>query len=246
MAVCYPKNKTFYKKHLVPHKMYGHSSAFDHENQKLYLFGGIAGLADTDTDDTMTGMENSNLVEWSNDFFAVDLHEKTVEKIETSQKNDQRSILNPDFDETFLYMNSPPEARMRAEMVYYDRKLFLLGGNSRTVTLGMDRIDYYDILRKTWVKGVETKPEEFAGILDYPRPRCRFGHALYKKRYLFIVGGEDLGNSDGNLHKDCWRLDLKTLQWNFVANLPVATTFLSCAITDEGCLYRNLKKKLKM
>ena len=225
-------SKTIFR---MPYKMYGHASCFDHETQKLYLFGGIAGAADTDIEGDPSNPDfPHNMVEWSNDFWELDIHSKTIEKIET----ESFSVGNI-FDNQESYVaRSAPDARMRAEMVVYDQKVFLLGGNNRTITFGLDKIDYYDIKLKKWVKDIATKPEKVEQYSDFPRARCRFGHAMYKNRYLFIVGGEDLGDSTDRLHQDCWRLDLKTLQWNFVANLPIPTTFMSCALTEEGCLYR--------
>lgn len=206
----------------LPIKVYGHACAYDNENHKMYVFGGISKDIELIEEDDEDGM--GFRMDWSNQLISVDMISMKTEVVEVKRAS----------TETF---SSIPEPRLRSEMVYYDGKLFMLGGNSQTLTFGLDKIDYFDIASACWVQEVATKGEQVGGIEDFPRPRCRFGHALYRDRYLFIVGGEDLGSSVSLPYKDCWRLDLATLQWKFIAFLPTETSFHSCAITEEGCLY---------
>lgn len=212
----------------LPIRVYGHAMAFDDDLDQLYIFGGIC--RDVESDNSMISQ-----VDWSNLFHRVDLETMQVERISAKPSP------------TTGY-GTVPEERLRGEMVYYrnpetgSRRVFLLGGNSTSVTFELSKLNYFDIDNHYWVHDEETIADHSVdGMPEHPRPRCRFSHVLYKKRYLIVCGGEDLGareiDRSSPRFSDCWSLDLQTLQWQFLAHMPVRMSFHSAAITHEGCMY---------
>jgi Galactose oxidase, central domain len=89
--------------------------------------------------------------------------------------------------------------------VYYDDKIWLIGGSQiDQLTTSMD-VYYFDVKQRgPWKR------------LDIPvgkgKPQTRMGHGVLAfKKKIWVMGGR---NASGNALNDVWTLDVTTLEWN--------------------------------
>jgi len=90
-------------------------------------------------------------------------------------------------------------------------------------------------------KGFTFNLGETAKDYQYPVNRTRFAMSEHKNQYIFITGGEPLGQINKKRFKntwlkDIWRLDLKNLKWDYFGQMKNKISFHSQVITNQGKL----------
>ncbi|XP_064632970.1 kelch domain-containing protein 10-like isoform X2 [Lineus longissimus] len=123
-----------------------------------------------------------------------------------------------------------PEGRYRHEAIHdkLTDRLYVMGGGRANISYGFEELDAFDINSQKWLK----IQSQSAGRQGYPEARrC---HSCVKfKGNAYICGGYN----GEKIFSDLWALDLETLYWCKITDMPKPVYFHAADVSPSGCLY---------
>lgn len=129
---------------------------------------------------------------------------------------------------------SKPEPRYRHEIVYYNDRLYILGGGTSNRTFTLETIPAFNLTKRTW-EMLKTVGDDSTAPLCFPMKRKCHGCVQDPQdaALVFVNGGF---RKTIYVYNDTWRLNLNTLQWKRIPSLdlPYGIYFHSSAVTPEG------------
>lgn len=122
------------------------------------------------------------------------------------------------------------EARYRHEMALYQNKLFVIGGGTSDRAFSLKQVPVFDLKENKWTL-VDTKAWKCptTGVESFPEPR--FSHDCSQiDNLMYVVGGLEPSRA----YNDCWCLNLDSMQWTKVGQLPTTCYFHSAVVNPNG------------